>query len=130
MPTKTPSKKSPKLTDEADPRFEPVIRVLARHPGFSLMQSKSRGLRGLMLNGKSFGMSQHGRFILKLDDQRVSALIAEGAGRPFKHGPGRPMKGWVEVTAPSGRWVKLAKEACSLAQTASAGRRSLKRTPS
>ena len=60
MPTpKTTKKKSatPATLDEADPRFEPVARALAQSPGFSLMESKSGGLRGMMLNGKSFGMS-------------------------------------------------------------------------
>ena len=45
------------LLDEADPRFDPVVKALAHTPGFSLMQSKSGAMRGLVLEGKSFGMS-------------------------------------------------------------------------
>jgi hypothetical protein len=105
-------------TDNApDPRFEPVAKALARTPGFSLMESKSKALRGMMLNGKSFGMSTHGRFILKLDEERAAALIADRVAKPFGTGP-RVMKGWVEITAPDADWVALAKEAQSIAAAA------------
>src|SRR5262249_32059460 len=96
--------------DEADPRFEPVIAALSATPGFSIMQSKSRALRGLMLNGKSFGMSSHGRLILKLTPDRAEALIAAGVGVPFAMSPGRVAKGWIDVTAPDADWLSLAKE--------------------
>jgi hypothetical protein len=46
-------------------------------------------MRGMMLNGKSFGMSSHGRFILKLTAERAAALVAEGVGKPFSPAPGR-----------------------------------------
>ena len=71
--------------DEADPRFEPVAKAFARTPGFSLMESKSRATRGLMLNGKSFGMSSHGRLILKMNEARVATLISKGIARPKEH---------------------------------------------
>jgi hypothetical protein len=114
-----PKLKSPKKTsatiDEADPRFVPVAKAFARTRGFSLMESKSGAMRGMMLNGKSFGMSSHGRFILKLNEERVAALVAEGIGKPFSPGAGRIMKGWIEVTHPKADWVALAKEAHRLA---------------
>jgi hypothetical protein len=100
---------------EADPRFEPVARVFARVPGFSLMESKSQGSRGLMLNGKSFGMSHHGRFVLKLDEKLAAFHVAAGTAKPFYAAPNRPMKGWIEVSDPKADWVKLAKEAYRLA---------------
>ena len=78
-------------SDVADPRFVPVAKAFARAPGFSLMESKSGAMRGLMLHGKSFGMSQHGRFILKLDEERVAALVVEGIGKPFRPGAGRSL---------------------------------------
>ena len=68
-------------------------------------------MRGMMLNGKSFGMSSHGRFILKLTAERTAALVVEGVGEPFSPPPGRVMKGWIEVTDPAADWVGLAKEA-------------------
>lgn len=101
--------------DEADPRFEPVAQAFARRRGFSLMESKSRAMRGLMLNGKSFGMSSHGRLILKMNEARVAALISKGVAKPFSPSPGKIMKGWLEVTHPKADWVALAKEALELA---------------
>jgi hypothetical protein len=108
-----------KTGDKADPRFVPVARAFARTAGFSLMEGKAGATRGLMLHGKSFGMSQGGRFILKLDDERVAALVAEGIGKPFSPGAGRVMKGWIEVTHPEADWVALAREACRLAAAGS-----------
>jgi hypothetical protein len=103
------------VRDEADPRFEPVAKAFARTRGFSLMESKSRAMRGLMLNGKSFGMSSHGRLILKMNEARATALIAKGIAKPFAPSPGKVMKGWLEVTHPKADWVALAKEALALA---------------
>jgi hypothetical protein len=111
---KLTKKAPPALPDEADPRFEPVAKALARVAGFSLMESKSKAMRGMMFNGKSVGMSHHGRFILKLDDDRVAALVENGVGKPFRHGA-RVTKGWIEVTDPKANWVALAKEALRLA---------------
>ncbi len=115
MPKKTSARRDDEDVEGADPRFVPVAKAFARTPGFSLMESKSGRMRGLMLHGKSFGMSQQGRFILKLNEERVAALIAEGMGEPFRPTAGRVMKGWLEVTAPESTWVKLAKEAHRLA---------------
>jgi hypothetical protein len=114
MPKKNSARRD-EAVEVADPRFVPVAKAFARTPGFSLMESKSGAMRGLMLDGKSFGMSQQGRFILKLDEERVAALVAEGVGEPFRPSEGRVMKGWLEVTAPAATWVKLAKEAHRLA---------------
>jgi hypothetical protein len=115
MPAKTPARKTASTTDGPDPRFVPVAKALARTAGFSLMESKSGATRGMMLNGASFGMSSHGRFILKLTEERASALIAGGVGKPFSASAGRVLKGWIEVTDPTADWVALAKEACRLA---------------
>ena len=79
------------------------------------MENKTRATRGLMLNGKSFGMSSHGRFILKLNEERAAALIEKGIGKPFRAGLGRVMKGWIEVTHRDADWVALAREAYRLA---------------
>jgi len=102
----------------ADPRFTPVAAAFARTPGFSLMESKSGAMRGLLLDGKSFGMSSHGRFVLKLTEGRVAALISLGVGKPFSPSAGRVMKGWIEMTDPRADWVALAKEAHRLAAAA------------
>lgn len=109
------TKKKARRLDKADPRFFPVAKAFARTPGFSLMESQAGEMRGLRLHGKSFGMSTHGRFVLKLNEERAAALISEGVGQPFRPSPGRVMKGWVEVTHPNADWVALAKEAQRLA---------------
>jgi len=114
---KAPAKKVAPL-EQADPRFVPVIKAFAGKLGFSLMESKSGAMRGLMLNGKSFGMSSHGRFILKLTEERTATLIGDGVGKPFSPSAGRAMKGWLEVTDPKANWVVLAKEAYRLAADA------------
>ncbi len=111
---KAAAKKTPK--SEADPRFEPVAKALARVAGFSLMESKSGGLRGMMLHGKSFGMSSHGRFIVKLDEARAKELVDTRVAKPFSMSPGRVMKIWVVVTDAKADWVALAKEALALAK--------------
>lgn len=65
------------------------------------MESRSRATRGLMLDGKSFGMSSHGRLILKLSEDRCSTWFAEGVGQPFSPSPGKVLKGWIDVTGPA-----------------------------
>jgi hypothetical protein len=117
VPKKVPSKKAA-FADQADPRFVPVAKAFARTPGFSLMESKSRSTRGLMLHGKSFGMSSYGRLILKMNEERAAALIADGTGKPFNQAAGRVMKGWIDVTSPKADWVALAKEAMRIAASA------------
>ncbi len=118
MPKKPPAKPTAPVADESDVRFLPVIDAFASTEGFSLMESNSRAMRGLMLNGKSFGMSTHGRLVLKLNEQRAVELIADGTAAQFYPSPGKPMKGWVEITDTKADWVALAKEALALASTA------------
>ena len=101
--------------EAADARFIPVAKAFARNPKVSLMESKSGAMRGLMLDGKSFGMSSNGRFMLKLNEELASALISDGIGKPFSPSAGRVMKGWIEVTHPQANWVALAQEAHQLA---------------
>jgi len=115
------SRKPSAATDQADPRFVPVAAAFAHSPGFSLMESTSGATRGLMLHGKSFGMSSHGRFILKLTEERAAVLVGEGIGKPFSPSPGRVMKGWLEVTRAKADWVALAREAHRLASAVSFG---------
>ncbi len=92
-----------------------MAEAFAGTPAFSLMESKSGAMRGLMLNGKSFGMLSNGRFMLKLTEDRATALIAEGIAKGFAPTAGRVMKGWIEVTHPEADWVALAREAHRLA---------------
>jgi hypothetical protein len=98
-----------------DARFDPVMAAFVKRPGVTVMGSKSGALRSLMKSGKAFAMSSHRRFVLKLNDDRAAALIEGGIGQPFEHGPGRPMKGWIQVTSPKADWLALAEEAYGLA---------------
>jgi hypothetical protein len=115
---------NPRPLAEADPRFVPVAEAFADVPGFSLMESNSGATRGLMLDGRSFGMSSHGRLILKIGEQRAAELIAQGLAQPFHPGAGRVLKGWIEVTRPEADWVALAREAYGAASSALTRRRS------
>ncbi len=96
MAKRNPETKSHRSLDEANPRFIPVAREFADTPGFSLMESKTGAMRGLLLKGKSFGMSSQGRFILELNEERTSALVGDGIGKPFRPSSGRVMKGWMK----------------------------------
>lgn len=98
--------------------------------GFSLMESKSGATRGLMYEGKSFGMSSHGRLILKLTEARSAELITDGVGVQFYPSPDRPMKGWLEVSKPDADWVGLAREAHAIAVANFARARSRKASAS
>ena len=103
------------VEDQADPRFVPVVAALEKSAGFTLMESQSKATRGLRRDGKSFGMSFHGRFILKLNEERAAALVDEGVAKPFSPAPGKVLRGWVEITAHSADWISLALEAYALA---------------
>jgi hypothetical protein len=128
--SKTAAKKTPAAKAAAsglpDPRFDPVLAPFEGKPGVSLMGSKSGALRSLMGFGKAFAMSSHGRFVLKLAEERAAKLIDDGFAVAFEHGPGRPMKGWVHVTSDGADWLALADEAYRLA-SASAPTRKAKR---
>ena len=128
MLAKTPARNKPAPAEGPDPRFVPVAKALARTAGFSLMESKSGAMRGMRLNGTSFGMSSHGRFILKLTEERTAALIAGGVGKPFRASAGRVLKDWIEVTDPNADWVALAKEGCRLAAAGAAPKKSTNAT--
>jgi TfoX/Sxy family transcriptional regulator of competence genes len=51
---------------------------------------------GLKTTGKFFATAVDDELVLKLPAERVSELVASGAGRPFESG-GRVMKEWVRL---------------------------------
>jgi hypothetical protein len=76
---------------------------------------KGFGSGALKVNGKIFAMmSSKGDFVVKLSEERVNALIADGSGTRFDAGRGRPMKEWLAVTADHQLWISLAREARKL----------------
>src|SRR3954454_16376933 len=52
---------------------------------------------GVKTAGKFFAFVAKGDLVVKLPRDRVQELIAEGTGRVFDAGKGRPMKEWVRL---------------------------------
>lgn len=70
------------------------------------------GSHALKVNGSIFAMLVRGHLVVKLPQERVQQLIAEGSGGVFDANKGTPMKQWVTVLDPSEAvWRKLAEEA-------------------
>jgi hypothetical protein len=103
-------------TTTRDDRFVSVVSAFANDlkvipPG----SGKGFGSGALKVNGKIFAMmSSKGQFVVKLSEERVNALVADGSGSRFDAGRGRPMKEWLVVTAGHQLWVPLAREARKL----------------
>ena len=57
-------------------------------------------------------ISSKGRFVVRLPERRVDALVLAGEGEHFDAGRGRPMKEWMmvkNISEPT--WQRLATEA-------------------
>ena len=98
-----------KVTAEIDPRFAPVVEAFTRDAAVSsgVMMSSF----GLKVKGKIFAMMVRGKFVAKLPQARVDAIVANGLGKNFDPGHGRLMKEWVAVESDSVDWIGLAREA-------------------
>jgi len=95
-------------------RFSNIVTSLKGQPKVSVGSSKSGfGSSALCVSTRIFAMiSSRGRFVVKLPKQRVSELVAVGAGSRFEPSRGRVMNEWLAVEPDwDGDWLSLAREA-------------------
>jgi len=70
---------------------------------------RSFGSTSLKANGKIFAMLVKERLVLKLPEERVNTLIAQGVGERFDNG--RPQREWLSLTSDDHEdWITLAIE--------------------
>jgi len=94
-------------------RFAALVETYAATPGVTPPDGKGGrrfGATALRVDGSIFAMLLGGQLVVKLPAERVSSLIAEGAGEPFGMGTKRPMKEWLCVVGDDA-WESLAEEA-------------------
>jgi hypothetical protein len=95
-----------KKTDES---LDLIVQKLLRYP--EITQTRMFGSIGLKTGDKVFAILCTGKFVLKLPNEQVSALVAAGDGAPFEPGHGRVMKGWVAMDPGiRDKWLKFAKK--------------------
>jgi TfoX/Sxy family transcriptional regulator of competence genes len=103
--------RTPKSSAKAslDPRFGAVVDAFAKDEEvtFGTMMASV----GLKVRGKIFAMYVRDRFVTKLPEARVDALVQTGLGQRFDPGHGRLMREWVSTDDSKVNWVALAKEA-------------------
>ena len=94
-------------------RYGHVAEALLRERGVSRKLGQGFGSGALTVNGRIFAMlSARGEFVVKLRRERVDALVASRAGKPFDAGRGRVMKEWLALDPRSREdWTALAEEA-------------------
>ena len=87
--------------------FEDLGAAFLAKPGVS--SGRMFGSTGLKRHGKVFAMLVKGELVLKLPNDRVQTLLADGYGSPFDPGHGRLMKEWVTIGVTNhSRWHDLA----------------------
>jgi hypothetical protein len=107
--------------DAAD-RLAALVDVLAGEPDVTPPDAtgpRRFGSRALKVDGAAFAMVVRGALVLKLPEDRVAALLAEGSGSSFGKNPGRSYREWVAL--PHGEPVTdlpLAREALEFARSA------------
>lgn len=94
-------------------REDPELSASVREFEESRETKKGRkfGSNALKTNGKLFALFTQNTLVVKLPNERVSALVAKGVGKPFDPGHGRLMKGWLTLVGGSASWAELVREA-------------------
>jgi hypothetical protein len=98
-------------------RYEELIDDLLGPPGVTPPSGgRGFGRSAVRFNGKIFVMFVRGRLVLKLPEDRVSALVMDGHGDWFDANKGTPMREWLSLDPRSDQdWLRLAGEALTFA---------------
>jgi TfoX/Sxy family transcriptional regulator of competence genes len=98
-------------------RYETVVKALLQNSEVSQSKKKGFGSNSIWAKRRIFAMlSSEGKFVVKLPEQRVDALVASGDGERWDAGKRRPMKEWFAVAPKSEmEWLSLAREAMAFA---------------
>lgn len=102
------------VTDDSARRLEALADALAGEPGVALPGDhgpRRFGSSALKVGGSIFAMAVGGSVVLKLPRARVEALLADGAGTPFRNGRGAAMREWVALGPDDAADLALAREA-------------------
>jgi hypothetical protein len=99
-------------------RYDDLIDALVGEPGVTPPDRKSGfGRSALRYHGKIFAMFVRGRLTLKLPEERVSELVADGHGVWFDANKGVPLREWLSLDPDDNHdWLGLATEALVFAQ--------------
>ncbi len=108
------------MADDPQARYADLVDALVGIPGVTPPRGGSGFGRGaLRFESKIFAMLVRGRLVVKLPEERVSALIAAGEGLNFDANKGTPMREWLSLDPECGlAWQPLAREALDFARSA------------
>jgi hypothetical protein len=106
------------MARDGEERFATLVASMLERPGTSHGSGDANpgpqrafGATSLKTNGKIFAMLVKGRLVVKLDRERVDALVGSGAGTNFDPGHGRLQKEWLDIDSDSDEtWLELATE--------------------
>ncbi len=94
--------------------FAEVVAAVTGFAGVTAPGPRGSGFgsSALKVNGSIFAMLMGDALVVKLPSDRVAACIADGTGRPFGAGKGKPMKQWLTVVGSEPKtWLNLTHEA-------------------
>jgi hypothetical protein len=99
-------------------RFEDLVDELVGVAGVTPPRGGGFGRSALRFNEKIFAMFVRGQLVLKLPEERVDKLVADGHGDRFDANKGTPMREWLSLDPGSDLpWLPLAREALSFVRS-------------
>lgn len=102
-------------------RYAQLAATLASRPGVTETAVRKRGLgsKALCVEGRMFAvLSSTGQLVVKLEKDRVDALVSAGRGTRFEPFHGRPMHEWfVAELGQEKDWLALAEEALAFVRS-------------